>query len=209
MDMTIQSPGVRRLRLRIEAMRRLPPGTPLPQPADVREQRVLGDVLALPDETDPLRWLSDERGTTTALLTLRLLLEQARDVCRSAETRPSAWPSLPPEYHAILGNLLDGTSDEDIWYDLPLDPAVAVDPERLRATFREVRRVRGQRVASAFVGEDWLQLLAMLLDLPNEVDPVGWLADEEAATSARLALSHIVDQCLPHAMCSGLTVPPA
>lgn len=54
-----------------------------------------------------------------------------------------------------------------------------------------------------------MRLLAAVLDLPEADDPVAWLADEAGATSAQLALTHVLDQCLParDALCP--TVPPA
>jgi len=197
MDGTPPPAGARRLHLQLEAMRHLPPGTVLPQPASVLDRQLLADLLALPEEADPLRWTRDERGVAAGALTLRLLLERAREVCRSSGIRPPGWPPLPREYHAILGDLLDRTSGGDPWHDLPPDPAVAVDHARLRATLREVRHARGHPPAGPAAQEEWLQLLTIVLDLPDADDPVAWLAGEASATSVHLALTHVLDQCLP------------
>ena len=196
MDRTFQPDEARRKGRHLEAMRHLPPSTSLPQPATVLEQGVLADLLTLPDQSDPLRWLCDERGAMTALLALRLLLEQARDVCQSARTRPPTWPPLPWAYHEVLGALLT-PSVGDPGSDLLFDSTRASDPEQLCRTVGEMRQARGHPAADVVAAEDWLQLLAELLDLPDATDPLAWLADKHGLLCAHMALSHIMDQCLP------------
>ncbi|MBV9617343.1 MAG: hypothetical protein JO031_17970 [Ktedonobacteraceae bacterium] len=70
------------------AMRHLRPDTPLPQPRGPLAQQLLNALLSLPDEQDPLHWLQQEHGQTTALLTLGLTLDLAVHLYRSTRYPP-------------------------------------------------------------------------------------------------------------------------
>jgi len=76
--MTLQEAFEYQPQCNLQALRHLPPGTPLPQPRDPEEQQLLADLVRLPEEADPLTWLRQERGALSARLTLCAILDLLR-----------------------------------------------------------------------------------------------------------------------------------
>ena len=198
-------------RERLLAMRHLPPDTPLPQPRGPLAQQLLNALLSLPDEQDPLHWLQQEHGQTTALLTLGLTLDLAVHLYRFTRYPPRPHDE-PDRMHERLaeyiaqqtvhfGQLL--TSTERWNLPLPYTERIA-DSTASRHLIEELVHLRsrsGLPVESdphrslLEPGDD--MLLADLLRLPETIDPLQWLQEERGETCARRVLASLVRQSSP------------
>jgi len=176
--------GQRRLEAELRARHHLPPGAQLPYPAAAEERQLLADLVHLPDETDPFRWLLSERGEQVALIALRrsLRLVHATATGRHRASQ-QGWPGAIG-FHAAL---FPGAGD----------PAVASLPavQQLRV-LRDGTSARPTSPAGELGADPW-RLLQDLLVLPEEADPLGWLRQQRAEAIAMLAVEELLEQNRP------------
>jgi hypothetical protein len=193
--------NVRLLRDQLVAMRQLPPGTQLPQLAAQDERQLLSELLRLPDEVDPLRWLQTERGPLIARVLLRKELQRLKGrVVGQRRVNQAGW-TVPEEQQALLGGLEDLPEDAAQFARIEEHPEAS--PEVLRNVLQQLRALRNPSapptppVASKDQLGQLQHLLSDLLSQPDRVDPLPWLQVERSALAAVVALSHVLQQSRP------------
>ncbi|MGH2387386.1 MAG: hypothetical protein ACRDIE_04215 [Chloroflexota bacterium] len=197
-----------RLREQLRSLRHLRPASWLPEASTITDQWLVAELKGLPDDTDPLRWLREERGPIMAQRTLSLVLECARRVCHDrhqVKADQRIWLSrIDPilgDQQRLFGNLLRHSAQAEPFLSLPDQRTILSAPETLRgvlARLRVLAAVTGPSTFSLASGSSGIDTLpADLLRLPETLDPIGWLIQERAVLSARLTLTYLLDQCLP------------
>ena len=172
-------------------MRQLPPGTILPAPSDPEERQLLAELLGLPDDVAPLRWLAAERGHTVALLALRRMLQSLGRTAAGAARALAEGRGVSEDYRGALA---------------PLAPLRVLDRDPLpdAATVREMlRALRAagdpHQLPARAQHDERASLLAEILQLPEGTDPLGWLAAERGDLVARATLRDLLHAALPPA----------
>jgi len=182
----------RQWREHLRTMRHLPPGTVLSGLSDPDERQLLDELLGLPDDVAPLRWLMTERGRLAAPIALRQML---RSLGRTAE--------------GVARALAEGRSvPEDERRELaPLAPLRHLgrdslpDAETVRETLQVLRAASDpHQLPPPAQHDERLSLLTELLQLPEGSDPLHWLAAERGALVARVALRDVLHEALPPAL---------
>jgi hypothetical protein len=195
-----------RLQEQLHAMRHLRPGTKIATPAGLLQQQVMADLLHLPEDTEALRWLRNEAQARCVHLGLRYVVQHAIQVRRNLRYADNARAVLgasvhPREQSPLLGGLLASTTEWEAsvaWAgEVPND----VPTEQLLEVLAQMRQAAGlPRGTGPDHSEDRASeeyLLADLLCLPEETDPLRWLSERRSATCAWLTLRHLVRQSLP------------
>jgi len=179
----------REWREHLRAMRHLPPGTVLPSPIDPDERQLLDELLGLPDDMAPLRWLIAERGQLAALIALRQTLWR---LARRAEGVARA----RAEGRSISGDEVRALAPLASLRNLSHDPLP--DAATVRGTLQRLRAASDPHRLSAPPQQDEeLGLLTAILQLPEGSDPLGWLAAERGDRVARVALRDVLGEALP------------
>lgn len=185
------------LRQQLYALRHLPQGTRLPEPATQFERQLLRDLMELPDEIDPLAWLRDRADIRTAQLTLWILMRVL--ALRIKSFRSLGDTSLFRSEQRLLQPFEDArTSALDL----------AIDFDRPELDIGAAETVLGQlsvlwRERSVGLGsdrnelEDHDQLLWSLLELPEKEDPIRWIASNHGDVAASMTLGYLLDQTNP------------
>lgn len=193
--------NVRLLRNQLVAMRRLPPGTQLPQPTADDERQLLSDLVRLADDVDPLRWLQVERGPLTARVLLREELQRLKSrVVGRQRISESGW-TIPPEQRMPLCGLENLPADAVPFVRIEEQPDAA--PEVLLSVLRQLRALQDSSgcpappVASTDKQEQLEHLIRDLLSLPDDVDPLRWLQTDRGDLAAVVTLGRVLKQCLP------------
>lgn len=193
--------NVRLLRDQLVAMRRLPPGTQLPQPTADDERQLLSDLVRLADDNDPLRWLQVERGPLTARVLLREELQRLKGrVIGRRRISESGW-TIPPEQRMSLCGLENLPADAVPFVRIEEQPDAA--PEVLLSVLRQLRALRDSLVCLAppVASTDKLgqlqHLLCDLISLPDDVDPLRWLQTDRGDIAAVVTLGRVLQKCLP------------
>ncbi len=170
----------------LRAMRYLPPQTYLPRPATAEERQLLDDLVALPDDADPLLWLRQERGTLTA----RIALYNALGIIKGLTY--SAWIDSPAERAVV----------RDLWHLLE-HRAHGIEAETLLLVLQGLRPLRelvpaieAQFKPPAKPSEEVLLLFDVLALSPAD-DPLVWLQRARGDLMARMTFSTVVQQGLP------------
>jgi hypothetical protein len=173
------------LRANLDAMRHLPGGTRLPQPATAEERALLANLVQLPESIDPLQWLQDKRGPLTARITLYETLGFLKSFVGTA------WIEAGDE-RAVVRDVVGGL----------VDRASGMTPTMLREAVRRLQPLRHLSPAVIAISRGQPlsppdRLLLDLLALPPSVDPLAWLQHEHGAYAARTAFRTVVEQGLP------------
>ncbi len=173
----------------LRAMRYLSPGTPLPQPATYEERRLLADLVALPDDTDPLPWLRRERGALATRIALRETLRYLRSFVGTA------WIESGPD-RGVVRTVVDWLRDEERNLSAEtltlavarLQPLRSLPAALVAPTSEQSRSVPPNAPA---------RLLLELLALPPSADPLAWLEHAHGAYAAGVAFAVVLQQGLP------------
>ncbi len=212
-------PAEQRLRQQLRAMRHLPPGTSLAELGSPLAQRLFTELLHLPDADNPLLWLERERGDEVALLTLASLLDFARRLARSihaasqAAGESPAWLSLSPDVHEsaldefqfrwvpLFGDFREwheGEGPTQSWMERTVDINSGPDLVAALVRLRVQSRLGAEPSPNRSLQEPAEELLlADLLRLPENFDPLRWLQKERGPLCARLVLEHLVSDSFP------------
>ena len=189
-----------RLAERVRALRRLPPGTPLPLPDGEAEQQLLGDLLLLPDSVDPLRWLQVERGNIAAQIALRRALGRLRRRISQLQRRRRMRGAVTRAEEDVFGGLADGLPDTADMYLLDGAAEVSIPADQLRRLLRAFHTARGQPAPVLPPGPDLApssDLVPELLLLPDTTDPLRWLEEERGLFTAVEALRELLARHRP------------
>lgn len=188
-----------RLREDLRALRHLPAGTWLPQPATQEERELLAELLRLPDDEDPLRWLPAERGPLMARVALWEMLQllERRVVGLQRGVARRGW-AIPEGEQAVFGDLLRLPPDAEPFALLNTDATPS--PELLRSILKQLRTIRDAppgTLPREPARDEQQALLQALLQLPGEVDPLRWLQAEHSDAVAGATLGRLIEQCRP------------
>ena len=187
-----------RLHEQLRAMRHLPPGTPLSWPINSDERQLCDDLLHLPDDQDPISWLRDARGLLTARIALHQLLRNVQQLVSSLRTVRASGRPVPESYEALLGGLLRAPDPDAPFASLPDDELASA--ESLREALRALQAQLGTP-GSTFQrrkpGQETEELIAELLSLPQETDPLEWLRRIHGTAAATITLAHLLSQVVP------------
>ncbi len=187
--MTPQEVFEHQLRCNLQALRRLPPGTPLPQPPDPEEQQLLADLVRLPEETEPIAWLRGKRGALSARIALCATLDLLRILAWPPLT--ALYPALPDAEQAVLRDLMEMLDESNNGRVTGLLRAIV---DRLHTLPELPTYLASARPIAADLAQ---RLLVDLVALPAGVDPLAWLQAERAQTAARLVFAKVLMQGLP------------
>ena len=205
-----------KLQDRLTALRNVRPGTQLARLEDVLAWELLQELLGLPEGVNALRWLAAERGAAVALLTLKRTLNLAEGMYGS--NRDIASVDLPPpfsrksvresrhqEWQEKYGGLYGPLLTADGGWTAPKQAIHSSDDVSARrclvGALRELRRQSGLPTEDSpersRVDPGVGTLLADLLRLPDDVDPVQWLQDNRPTLCALLTLQGILWGAIP------------
>src|SRR5262245_7811858 len=193
------SPLARGLAAKLLTLRHLPPGTPLDNSLESDRQALFQELLLLPDDVDPVRWLREEHTDYVATQVLRYGLRQLRDELYSV--RGGGRPDLR-ELPAGIQAMWDDHARAWVGNWNQVDPFADVEvagPDTLRAILRRVRRIRPRYAGPSGVlpAGDLPLLLDDLLRLPDDIDPIRWLGDDRGDLSATLTLQGVLAHVTP------------
>lgn len=207
MSLLFDGVDVQRTIQRLSVIRHLPPGTRLEQPRSAEERQLLADLVELADEQDPVAWLEAERRPLCAHIALQAALEQLTS--RVIGLQRLLWygfdvPDSSDQQQ--LGKLLHLPEAFDLF--APLEQAGLVNADTLRSILARARQARGS-AEDVHLREGAAEtLLAGLLLLPSDADPLLWLATEQSFLCAVATLRHVLSQSRPplHSLQIGPTV---
>ncbi len=189
--MISQALDERQWREHLRAMRHLPPGTVLTSLSETDERQLLDELLGLPDDVAPLRWLIAERGQLAALIALRQILLRLARRAEGAALALAEGRSVPEDEWRALAPLAP------LRY-LGRDPLP--DATMVRETLQLLRTASDpHRLPASPQQDEELSLLTAILQLPEGSDPLHWLASERGAFVARMALRDVLYAALPPA----------
>jgi hypothetical protein len=102
----------------LTALRHLPPGTQLPRPPTDRtpmdeEQRLLSDLVRLPEAVNPMLWLQSERGDLIARMSLYWAVECIVMFSIGVRRARAARLEAPMYKRALLGDLVHVPEDAE------------------------------------------------------------------------------------------------
>jgi hypothetical protein len=186
---------VHQLCRRLLTLRRLPPGTRLPEPGGRELQELLGDLLGLSEEVDPWGWIRAERHEFAARVWLRHQLLSLKEMAVGVRQAKQAGWSLLAGQEEFLGDLLQLPDDAGPFRLLEQDATGS--PEVLLRVLRQLQSVRldATRSQAPLAGpgarEQWL---VDLLRLPSDRDPLGWIQEQHGERAARTLLWHALEQ---------------
>lgn len=166
-----------------------------------RLERLRTELLDQSDDIDALVWLGDERANECAIVVLELVLAVGSALrARSSDLNDAgnAGSTGKERLRALVGDLVNDSDDPPIW------PRVELSLERptnvlsaLQGT-RELSRLPQESTPSlSRQAPTSLTLLADMLRLPHDVDPIGWLARERTRACARGCLQYLLRQIVP------------
>lgn len=209
----------------IFAMRHLPPYARLNELTQLGQRELRATLLELPDDVDPIRWLTEERpdlavriALWTYLMELRWIIPTSRQVRSFALPTPPETPGLlrglseAPE--ALLSfALLDGESGDSrpilssllrelrFWRDLGIGETSSSHQNPPRGGFRQSPEDPGVAYfwasASALITDEPLWLYHELLNSPRSADPMDWLQERHLDRAVRTAIRKVVERSLP------------
>jgi hypothetical protein len=167
-------------------LRHLPPGTTFTRPTNQGEQRLLEELLLLPEDQEPLSWLIDQRLPEVATIALRCLLLSVRRAARSLQRTLDAGRTPLPELDNWVGPLLESHGADHAFSS---DTALVVpdQPAELTALLHQLQHVYARSQTSGrepFPAGDEPRMSIELLRLPPTLDPVQWLATERTEWAA-------------------------
>jgi len=177
------------------ALRRLPSHASLRAAPTMAMQRLLTSLLGLADTENPLRWLCDQHPSECALIARDYATRLALDLLEAVR----AWPfgSGDQRLPRLLGPLFTPGAARPFPARWSLDRP----SEEATATLVSIRHASGlpPNPAPGFsAGRLSLQcLLADLLRLPDEVDPVAWLVAARPDECAWVALRTLIRAAEP------------
>ena len=215
-DPSPELPGSRILSTQLAALRSLPFSLRLPETLGPVARSLLRDLLELPEEVNPLRWLASQRAALCATLALNLCVETGETMrsglhsLRSSDQGRGNSVAIAPNdeietygraYRGLYGALREAvvpwaaysTWDEAL-ASIGAQHALCAVLSSMRAQTRlafELSPTRSMHnVSTTF-------LLADLLRLSESVDPIHWLYTKRSATSAYLVLQRLLREALP------------
>ena len=150
---------------------------------------MLAELVDLPDDAAPLRWLMAERGRVAALIALRRVLHTVGGSAAGLRRNVArGWAG------AGEGGYVRLLARVEPLVRLADDPAPGAD--RLREALEAVRAQVPPPPADA----EESQLLGELLRAPAGTDPLRWLAAERGEVAARIALRVVLQASRPPAL---------
>ncbi len=186
----------------IQTLPRLPANTLL-STDNVESERLLGELLIIDPQINPLQWLMDHHNE----ICVKLLLWQELDKLRSNLLSMQSHIALREMDTIGIGkrDSLDigyRFNEQDLRLLKPLvfTPPLAVEETHLLQIFSKLRRremvdVTGDRLNS----ERW-NLRNKLLSLPYDVNPLVWLRDNHLQHAALSTLEYLIGQVIPGEM---------
>jgi hypothetical protein len=189
---------IRRLNYTIRALRRLPPGPRVALRARVDEYPILEEIFALPDETDVVTWVAQEKKDQAARYVLKEVLRSLqRDYQSARNPRPRS--SLPAAVQPFYDDFLQSWTSVERDDLFPASEAEWDQRDRLQEILRQVRTVRpqyhppGRRRPSG----ELVALTDDLLRLPAGVDPVRWLEANRSEFAAYTFVRDVIAAISP------------
>lgn len=183
------------------SLRHLPPNTWLPKPSFQADNKLVTDLLQVPDESDPLAWLKQNKNDLIAKLLLWTALKRIRSFIRSANLADRAGYSTPFDaYEQWMGNLLHIPEDAELFHQLKNTHPATVSSELLRSSFQELHTLRGRNggktLRETTNNEIWF-LLDDLFQQPETADPLQRVKDEHNHLAAIETVRYAIARILP------------
>jgi hypothetical protein len=185
----------RRLVGRLRALRHLPPDTALPQIAAKADQRLLDDLLHLPEDVDVLAWLHTDAKRRVSTIALRLALQEIDHSCHSRVK--SSREEISEYTHQLLGGLLDLPEADLPFYQLEMGEENDDGEDALRHLFHKMQLLRRSdtTISPYFQGNhERDQFFVDLVQLPPGGDPLWWLENTRAVFARQFVLSHLLNR---------------
>ena len=179
------------------ALRHLPPHAELLKPPSELAQHLLADLLLQPEELNPLLWLHGERAAVCAVLALEATVKLALEI--HGIGRPRAFKNEDERLPRLFGSLFAAGQHPTFQEGPPQAPLLDELGSTL-AWLRESARLPYAASPNFSAGRLSLYcLLADLLRLSPEVEPLAWLQSERPGECAWLALRELIRACQPRA----------
>lgn len=194
----------------LRAMRHMRSSVLLARPTGQLAQRLLDDLLRLPDHYDPSHWLQQEALQSTTLLALGLLVDSATQLKQNAAhlrrlqnmSALSREPILINQYAGLFGELLSASNWDTelttLWAEKLTDRAVDEDLlmqlEHLRHQSNLPVEISPQR---SLLEPGYQTLLADILRLPATYSPLQWLQEHRSVLCSHLVLSYLIHKVCP------------
>lgn len=193
MEHTVLSSENRRFTERLRALRHLPPNTLLPQVMAKEDKDLFEVLLRLPEDTDVFSWLQVHSSRNITKIALRILTVQICNLYKDIVIASSR-VSIDDYYRHMLGGFLE--QPEDILTFSRLDALEnESDSENLLRYLLQQMQSLYKKVPnlSAFQARNERdQILADLLRLSENVDPIDWLKRKHEIFAIKLVLSHLL-----------------
>lgn len=176
----------------LRALGRMAPGRTLGRTAAPELQKLLDEVVALPEMEDPLAWLRAERRDAVARALMKrviLLLKYEEEHLRARRT------DLPPQMRELDDAWRYRSGSADVAYLFEdFGDTSQPDAARMASILRRVRHVRPAYVRDGYPppAGDLPRLINDLLRLADHVDPVDWMRRERTELAVVLLAADLL-----------------
>lgn len=182
----------RRMIEKIIALRHLPPDTTLPEHPDLSANPLLIDLLQLPDETDPFKWLQKEHSALISRALVWDALNQLNSIVRAASLAAStgyAEANAIKRTRTWLGTLsVEMTST---LLKLRNTSPTSVSGELLQQVYMDLRE-GWKGPERGLVVDSGLLFIEKLFSLDAKDDPLEWIERSEGQRAALITLRYLL-----------------
>ncbi len=184
-----------RLMKQLRALSRLPPNASLPRLPE--DEQVLVDALSL--EENPMKWL---KQTSSALIARVALWRALKDLQVYLQGAYRAWRSQQIHPKAYIkqrfGKLLDMPETvEEVFRLLDNTRPTNVSLETLETVLQAVRSYYQTEELQGDINNKHLSLLIELMNLPEYIDKIQWIAEKHADFAAIETVRYLLSQLIP------------
>lgn len=180
----------------LRSLRRLPPGTRLRDPSTADERALIDELLRLPDDVDPIRWLQGQRGDAVARLALYREFLALKDHLVWADVRSGNDSGRADVAETWMGDFVPLPGSENVLVSLSAQRVP--DRSSLREILQELALAwRPPRHMDRSRAEGHAGFYQELFELSRATDPIEWVRDEHGRWAAVTTLRSLLDACLP------------